>query len=247
MFWGELKPRDGNDEELARHPAVLSLSKGELYLAACSHILREDYGFVEGTNSDMPRDKQGNPIPKYTYPAIEYLTQFDYRQKRVFEFGSGGSTLFWQARAKAVTSIENNQAWYQKVMADKADNVTLLFAEGARYPQMITQLAEPFDVIVIDGAGHRYDCAQAALPFLADGGMIILDNADWHPNTAALLKQSGLLQVDMTGFKPTEHHTSTTSLFLKRDFDFPTREARQPSFGMGAKQLHSEAWDKPQT
>ncbi|MBY5993069.1 O-methyltransferase [Ferrimonas balearica] len=246
MFWGQLKPRGEDTTELERHPAVVQLSKGELFLAACMNVFRQDYGFVEATNEDLPRDKAGQPLPKYTYPAIEYLCQFDLKEKSVFEFGSGASTLFWMARANSVVSVENNRDWFARVQSQANDKVELLFAEGDAYPQVIQTVDRPFDVIVIDGYGYRYDCAELALPYLADGGMIILDNADWHPNTAARLKRAGLLQVDMTGFKPTESHTSTTSLFLKRDFDFPTLADRQPSVGLGGKDLHSEQWDRRQ-
>lgn len=59
--------------------------------------------------------------------------------------------------------------------------------------------------------------------------MIIPDNSDWHPMSAGLLKKSGLIQVDFSGFKGTESHTSTTSVFLQRDFDFKTVQARRPA------------------
>ena len=59
--------------------------------------------------------------------------------------------------------------------------------------------------------------------------MIILDNPAWHPTSASVLKESGLIQVDFSGFKVTESHASTTSVFLQRDFDFQTLQARQPA------------------
>ena len=41
---------------------------------------------------------------------------------------------------------------------------------------------------------------------LTPGDMIILDNSDWHPKTAAMLLGSGVIQVDFTGFNPTPRY-----------------------------------------
>ena len=59
-------------------------------------------------------DKDFNPIPWYTYPAIEYLSQFDYSDKLIYEFGCGNSSVFWAKRAKQVISIEDNPQWFKK-------------------------------------------------------------------------------------------------------------------------------------
>ncbi|GEM_PF-574580 len=243
-FWGKY-PADGKPDDLRRRPDTIEMSVGEMCLAACGNILRHEYGMVQAAEINRPLDRTGQPWPLFTYPAIEYLIQFDYREKRVFEYGAGNSTLFWMERARQVVSVENNRSWYEGLKPHLKSNVDLQFEESDGFPFCIERYAEPFDVIVIDGAGYRFDCAQRARDRLAPGGLIILDNADWHHQTAAWLKRSGLLQVDMTGFKPTEHHTSTTSLFFDRAFDFQTVAARQPAFGLGAKPAHSDVWDRP--
>ncbi|UAA37776.1 hypothetical protein KIH87_13825 [Paraneptunicella aestuarii] len=245
MFWATLKPQKGKEDEYARHPDVIDMSKGEVFLAACMSIFRHAYGFVAATDNGLAANKEGDSLPLYTYPAIEYINQFDYSQKRVFEFGSGASTLFWMKRAQSVYSLENDQGWLDKMQPQLQSNAQIKFVTGDDFPFAIHEFEGLFDVIVVDSAGYRFDCAQQALKKLAPGGFIILDNADWHHKTAALLKAHGLFQVDMSGFKPCESHTSTTSLFFDRTFDFPTIEKRQPSFAMGAKRLHSADWDKP--
>src|SRR5437588_4831670 len=50
-------------------------------------------------------DKNGEPIPSYTYPAIDFLFQRNFEDKLILEFGSGQSTLWWASRAKFVISI----------------------------------------------------------------------------------------------------------------------------------------------
>lgn len=244
VFWGRYDDRIA-DQDLRQRPESIEMSRGEMCIAACMNILRHGYGVVQTADVNRPFDRNGQPLPLYTYPAIEYLTQFDYRTKRVFEYGAGSSTLFWMQRAQQLVSVDNDPHWYSMLKPRLGGHVTLHLEEADGFPYCIERYEHPFDVIVIDGSGYRYDCAEVALPHLAPGGLIVLDNADWHHHTAALLKRSGLLQVDMTGFKPTEHHTSTTSLFFHRAFDFPTLEQRQPSFGIGAKPAHSSAWDRP--
>ena len=61
-------------------------------------------------------DKQGKAIPWYTYPAIEYLNSLEFKNRKVFEFGSGNSTLFWLAKNAQVTSVENNKIWVEKLI-----------------------------------------------------------------------------------------------------------------------------------
>ncbi|MGH6902452.1 MAG: hypothetical protein ACREIR_06910, partial [Geminicoccaceae bacterium] len=52
-----------------------------------------------------------------------------------------------------------------------------------------------------------------AAEYLRPGGMIILDNADWHFETCKKLREHDLLQVDFAGFKPAHDDVQTTSVF----------------------------------
>jgi len=243
-LWGCFSPQDVETHSLELRPDVVAMSRGEMYLASCCNILRYGHGFVASTNLSEPKDALGNWIPLFTYPCVEYLQQFDLREKRVFEWGSGASTLHWMQRAKSVTSIENNRPWFEALSRMTNEKVRLILDETDGFPFQIRKEPEKFDVIVIDAHGYRYDCAVEAIEKLAAGGMIILDNSDWHPMSAGVLKKSGLIQVDFSGFKVTESHASTTSVFLQRDFDFPTLQSRQPTYCIGAKQIIS-GWDKP--
>ena len=75
---------------------------------------QKEFAIERSIDEKVCIDKDGNPIPWYTYPAIEYLSQFDYSQKEIFEFGCGYSSMFWANRAKKVTSIEDNINWFSK-------------------------------------------------------------------------------------------------------------------------------------
>src|SRR4051812_1118763 len=58
-------------------------------------VLNFQYGYLRSVASETPLDSGQNPYPWYTYPALEYLKQLDFRTKTVFEYGCGHSTLFW--------------------------------------------------------------------------------------------------------------------------------------------------------
>jgi len=73
------------------------------------------YGWLRSLRSGKPVDAEGNPLPWITYPCIDFLKQFDYSNKSVFEWGSGQSTLFWSARAKRVVSVEADPVWVERV------------------------------------------------------------------------------------------------------------------------------------
>lgn len=210
------------------------------FRAAC--ILWFSYGHFQSVRAGRSLDAAGQPIPWYTYPAIDFLRQLDLSEKTVFEYGAGNSTLFWAARAARVVSVEDDERWSERLKSAVPANCTIVEEPDLqRYAQVIDAYPEGFDIIVVDGparGGTRLRCARAALTHLKAGGMIILDNSDWLPDSARVLRQGDLLQVDMSGFIPIGDHTQTTSFFFDRQCRFAANGARQPVPCVGAL-----AWD----
>ena len=135
-------------------------------------------------------DSNDDPIPWYSYPAIEYILQLDFSDKSIFEYGSGNSTRFSAGAAKHLVSIEDNQDWYDTVKGEVPTTVEYhLLEDKKEYIESIRGFPNGFDVIVIDGS-HRYDCATEAIHKLRDDGFIILDNSDWMEKTSRLLRES---------------------------------------------------------
>ena len=201
---------------------------------------QKDFAIERTIDEKVCVDRDGNPIPWYTYPAIEYLLQFDYSHKEIFEFGCGNSSLFWAARAKQVTSIEDNPKWFDKWQAEFSHpHLDIRWRdEGEIYENAIFEDGKKYDVIVVDGK-RRAECAAAAVRALTPGGMIILDDSD-RINTSQeyvkavdALRTANLIQIDFYGFSPMNTYTKTTSLFLSRDFDFPSLYKVQPINGWG--------------
>jgi hypothetical protein len=208
-------------------------------------ILNFEYAYLRSVAIEKPLDTGGAPSPWYTYPALEYLAQLDFSGKTVFEYGCGHSTLFWARRAARVVSVEHNREWYELVKPKLPDTCKLLYEpESDGYAAAIEKFSEGFDVIVVDGlvtGRTRLKCARAAVPHLREGGMIILDNSDWLPESSRHLRQSGLIEVDMTGFAPINDYTCTTSFYLHRAFAFAPLRDRQPVPGIGARPYNWES------
>jgi predicted O-methyltransferase YrrM len=53
--------------------------------------------------------------PWLTFRAIKWLNSYIKPWMRVFEYGSGGSTLFLAKRIESLVSIEHDEKWYQHV------------------------------------------------------------------------------------------------------------------------------------
>lgn len=205
-----------------------------------AQILGREYGFLQSVARRAPVDANGSPLPWYTYPAIEYLKQIDFSDAAVFEFGAGHSTLFWSAAAASVNAVEDNPEWYRWVQARAPAHCSLLHEpDYDRYADAILEQRRLFDVIVIDG-GDRHKCAQRAVRALRPGGLVILDNSDWAPESSWVLRSAGLLEVDMTGFSPGTAYTGCTSFYFHRAFSRLPKGGRQPQYGIGAKRLDWE-------
>jgi hypothetical protein len=190
----------------------------------------------------MPVSSTGGYQPWLTFPLIEYLNGIDFSDSDVFEFGAGASTLYWSERARSVTSVELDEAWHATLGTRLPANASVfLEPDGHKYARLPLSLGRKFDVVVVDGA-ERYRSALTALEILAPGGMVILDNAEWYPNTSDLLRNAGLIEVRFNGFGPINAFPSTSSVFLSRDSSFRNLpDARKPC--VGGRNLPSPAAD----
>jgi len=221
--------------------------------SACKILLHHQRYFASVRDGEF-RDREENYLPWFTYPAIEAIKNWDLSDKRVFEYGSGFSTLFWASRAKEVVSVEHNRSWYEKIAGIAPPNVRLTLAPideienptektFKQFEAYAGAIDERFQIIVIDGYARsrvRYQCARAALPHLDANGLIILDNSDWLPATAMFLRESDLIEADFSGLVPGTNHSQTTSFFFTRQFNFPSA-GRQPQTPVGGR---PDNWEK---
>ena len=178
-------------------------------------IVYNKYGHRKSFNTKKSINKDGKPIPWYTFPAIEYLNQFDFSNSIVFEYGAGYSTFYWSDKAKEVTSVECDKKWYEIINNHHRDNLHLYLYEGGdEYINSINQHADQYDIIIIDGI-YRLSCLEQAVNNHSEDGIIILDNSDWHPDCTQFLRDNRYFEIDFSGLGPINNYCWTTSIFIR--------------------------------
>lgn len=72
-------------------------------------------------------------IPWLVFDAIDFLESWLSSDMVIFEFGSGGSTLFFASRAKQVISAEHDKAWFndtrEALTSERCTNVDYFLRE----------------------------------------------------------------------------------------------------------------------
>jgi predicted O-methyltransferase YrrM len=86
-----------------------------------------------------------NPMPWMAEAAVRFISSACRPDSRVFEFGSGASTLFFSSRVSEVCSVEHNPDWYkamkEEISGKGISNVTLHLKPGQ--PAESGQVAGP--------------------------------------------------------------------------------------------------------
>jgi hypothetical protein len=177
-------------------------------------------------------------VPWWTYRAIDVVDAWLMNRPspiRVFEYGSGASTLWLADRADEVISIEHHRGFadviapalarhpaisFQVVEPASTQNPTL----GSRKPghqgmdfldyvHAIDQAPGVFDVIVIDGRA-REACLAVAQHRLAPDGLVVFDNSHRNRYRRAIAASS-LTERRLPGLTPTLPYPDQTSLLFR--------------------------------
>jgi Methyltransferase domain len=142
-------------------------------------------------------------MPWISFPAIDFLANWVSREHRVFEWGSGGSTLFFANRAGWVVSMEHDAEWHARVKVmlkeRQIENVDLRLApfEVGNAPDfgeteyLSAVRGESWDLILVDGVvgygsggdfgTHRQTCFHLAEKHIRPGGVIMVDDMWMFP------------------------------------------------------------------
>lgn len=181
----------------------------------------KDAGWFESFKRKESIDANDQPIPWFTYPAIDYLTSRDVSNCKIFEWGAGSSTKWWAKNASSVTACEHDIDWYENISKEELKNVNLLHVDlydGERYENILNEISSRFDVIVIDGR-RRVACAKSAISFLSEKGVIIFDNTerDRYREGVLFLLENGFRVVPFTGLVPGVCSKNETSIFYRDD------------------------------
>ena len=175
-------------------------------------------GWLNSLSQGKPVNAQNNPIPWYTYPAIDFVEDKIKSNFLIFEFGGGQSTLWWSKKVKQVISIESDEGWFNQIHQQMPKNVQLnLEADENKYANFILQYPDKyFDVIIVDGI-NRNICLQNSIEKIKENGLIIFDNTDDHryDSSLQLLLSLGYKRIDFWGLIPGYLYKNCTSIFFK--------------------------------
>lgn len=141
-------------------------------------------------------------LPWFSLSAIHFLDSFVSKSMNVFEYGSGGSTVYFANRAGSIVSTEDNKDWLERVQTELAAsgiaNVTLQYrsfdfhrAENFERSDYLYSIPDrAFDIIIVDGTEEsipvRPTCFHHAESRVAPGGIIVVDDSWRYPELRSL-------------------------------------------------------------
>ena len=207
--------------ELGRHP-------GELPYAA------------RWLNSLLPgHSPLDDALPWITFRAIDWLEAYLKPDMHVFEYGAGGSTLYFAKRVRHVVSVEHDEGFHglvSGILSRRAiGNCELLLHKAepcgkddddfasyqekykgwcfGTYVKAIDAYPDrSFDLVLVDGRA-RMACVRRALPKLKPGGALMLDNSDRPAYAQAGGLLAGIPPLHMPGVTPWNIEASQTSVW----------------------------------
>lgn len=186
----------------------------QLYL---NSQLKED-GWFNSFYKKESVDKNSNPIPWYSYSFIKFLEPRFKKEFRVFEYGSGNSTLWFSKYVKAVKAVEHDKNWYEKVRAKLPSNAELVYREieNKNYAKEVSTSNYKYDIVIIDGV-DRNNCVYESINSLSQSGVIIFDNSERkdYKESIKYLFSKGFKEINFMGMCPVTPINTCTSVFYK--------------------------------
>jgi hypothetical protein len=145
-------------------------------------------------------------IPWMPVDAVTILKDIIKQDFEIFEWGSGGSTLFFSQRAKNIISIEYDKQWFNDLFLEiknrNITNINLIYqfhdnkkCDEIRNPDKFTSFSRyynkcvfesyvktidkfgMFDLIIVDGRA-RISCFKRAIFKLKKNGFILIDDME---------------------------------------------------------------------
>lgn len=177
-------------------------------------------------------------VPWWTYRAIDFVDAWLLARPdpiRVFEYGSGASTLWLAERAHEVVTVEHHAGFADVIGPALAEipGVTFRLVEPASggpvrigsakpgnagadfydYVHAIDDESGLFDVVVIDGRA-REACLELATSRLRPDGIVIFDNSR-RRRYREVIEASELQERRLPGLTPTLPYPDQTSILMR--------------------------------
>ncbi len=182
--------------------------------------LKEE-GWFDSFDLKEPVDKFRNPVPWLSYPAVDFLKERLSNNLKVFEFGSGNSTLFYSRKVSKIICVEHDQNWYNKIKNKLPENAQIIFREfqlDEQYSVTVKLQNQKFDIIIVDGV-DRVRSIHNSIENLSGKGVLILDDSErpeYSTGTNELF-ENGFKKLDFWGISAGELYKKCTSIFYRNN------------------------------
>lgn len=155
------------------------------------------------------------------YSITNFLQKRLTKDIRILEWGSGYSTIYIANMVKRVTTIESNLLWYNKLLklTNKTTNIEMFHVPfGQGYIDIIDNISKnkKYEMIIVDGF-FRVKCAQKAIQYLTDDGILLLDdsNRERYKDIFIFYKNNGFKELTFSGLKPSNIQLNYTTIFYR--------------------------------
>lgn len=192
--------------------------------ALLSHICNGylfETGWIKSFLEKKPLDNNNEALPWVTYSFIDFIDNRLSNEMRVFEYGSGNSTLFYAKKVESITSVEHEKEWFDKIKKLMPINSKLIYQElhyNGEYSATASKQEEKYDLIIVDGR-DRVNCLKKSINALSERGVIVLDDSERedYKECYEFMKKNKYKFIDFWGIAPGIFFKKCTTLFYKPD------------------------------
>jgi len=154
----------------------------------------------------------GVHYPYISTSAVKWLMSLNLKDKKILEFGSGYSSIFFCERGAKVYAVERDNEWKERInchLSNLDKNIT--FVDGNKLDEVGKII---FDIIFIDD-NIREQRLSYAIKNLKEEGIIIFDNSERYPELMNETNKQGFLIFNFWGNCADTHKQICTSVMLK--------------------------------
>jgi hypothetical protein len=200
-------------------------------IASVVFLHREDLpnlGRWLGSLRHFDRQLEGHQ-PWLSFGAIAYMSDRLGPTSSVFEYGSGGSTLWFADRVGRVTSVEHDPDWRARVQREieraQRGNASVMLREptpALESPESFEHYAracetfpdESFDLVLVDGK-TRLACLERAALKVRVGGLLALDDSEMPRLRPAFARFATWPSRSFEGLRPGSIARSQTTFWTR--------------------------------
>lgn len=171
-------------------------------------------GWKKSTSVKKAVDAEGNFIPWVNYSYLTFIEPRLHEELRVFEYGSGASSIYYEQRVGEYYAAEDNLEWlfWVKERVQNPENIILPFG---KYYDAIEGKGE-FDIVIVDSK-QRHRCVYKAIDHLTAEGVIILDDSERvrYEKVFKKMVQNGFKRLDFCGLSPVIPDYKCATIFYR--------------------------------